>query len=94
MIRKEGFLAWPVYFDRNTSRASGRKLPLSLSIRNPSSEKIGKAAASLGWRAEKEEVSHPSAQVIGSGRVRVYPTGNTPKQQALRRLAEKMKASE
>lgn len=94
MIRKKGFLAWPVYFDRSVSRASGRRLPVSLSIKNPSTEKIGKASASLGWKAEREEVSYPSTQSTGSGRVRVYPTNNIRKHEALRQIALLLKKQE
>jgi len=51
-MRKKGnyIILWPAYFDKKLSRSRGRRVPLNLSVENPSLTEIDKAARKLGFK--------------------------------------------
>ncbi|MCF8884678.1 MAG: signal recognition particle subunit SRP19/SEC65 family protein [Nitrososphaerota archaeon] len=73
MIKKDGYIVWPIYFDKNVPRSRCRKVPLSLAVKNPTVEKIAEVARRLGWRVEIESASHPSTWWIKSGKLIIKP---------------------
>ena len=63
-------IIWPCYFDKNKSRANGRKIAKKLSLEKPDLEKIAKAAKTLGLNPiiEKND-SHPDTSWRKEGRI-------------------------
>ncbi|MEM1574349.1 MAG: signal recognition particle subunit SRP19/SEC65 family protein [Nitrososphaerota archaeon] len=70
MIRKNGIIIWPIYFDKKVSRNKGRRVSLDKAIEKPSLEKIAEAIKRLGYDIEIEkEYSHPCFHWKKSGRI-------------------------
>jgi signal recognition particle subunit SRP19 len=87
------FVLWPAYFDRLRSRADGRRVPDSLAVRQPDAPWIENAARKLGLDPQLEEGAvHPSIPYEKVGRVLVAKKGS--KEQVLRQVAERMRASQ
>ena len=49
--RADHLILWPSYFDSTRSRASGRRVPKSLAVQNPTSEEILAAVKAIGLKA-------------------------------------------
>lgn len=74
---------WPEYFDRNRSRAEGRKAPIQLCVDKPDLDIIAKGAMILGLEYRiLEEKSYPANWAAHSGCVRVEK-GKMPKSKIL-----------
>jgi len=87
------FVLWPVYFDRSRSRADGRRVPEALAVKAPDAPWLENAARKLGLDPTLEEKAvHPSIPYEKMGRVLVKKSG--PKEQVLRQVAERMRASQ
>ena len=87
------FVLWPAYFDRERSRADGRRVPEAMAVRQPDAPWIENAARKLGLEPEVEEKAvHPSIPHEKSGRVLVAKKGS--KEQVLRQVAQRMRASQ
>ena len=87
------FVLWPAYFDRERSRGDGRRVPDALAVRQPDAPWIENAARKLGLEPELEEKAvHPSIPYEKVGRVLVAKKGS--KEQVLRQVAERMRASQ
>lgn len=88
--RDEGKLVlWPHYFDRNLTRAQGRRVPAELAVEDPKAGHIANAARSLGLKAELEEDARPPAFWHKSkGRVLVPKKGK--KEEVLRQIASRL----
>lgn len=70
MIKKNGIIIWPLYFDRKIPRSKCRKVSLDKAIEKPSIEKIAEAAKRLGFKIEIERnCVHPSFPWKKIGRV-------------------------
>lgn len=54
-------VVWPHYFDRDLTRAQGRRVPSSLAVEGPRAHHVFQAAKSLGLKAELEEDARPPA---------------------------------
>jgi len=54
------YVIWPIYFDKGTSRANGRRVPKNLAINNPTAQDIFKVAQSLSLNPQIEKKSYPS----------------------------------
>lgn len=87
MPKRNFKILWPVYFDKNISRSSGRRIPKHLAIDRPSLTTITEALDKLGieYVVEKNK-KHPSTWFEGSGRVLVKYSGS--KTELLRKVAK------
>ncbi len=80
---------WPIYFDKNRPRSSGRRVPKHLAIDHPSLDIIVKALNQLGIEYIVEESKkHPSTWFDSGGRVLVKYDGS--KTELLKKVAEAM----
>lgn len=87
------FVLWPAYFDRERSRADGRRVPAAFAVKAPDAPWIETAARKLGLDPTVEDKAvHPSIPYEKSGRVLVAKKGS--KEQVLRLVAERMRASQ
>jgi signal recognition particle subunit SRP19 len=87
------FVLWPAYFDRERSRAAGRRVPDAAAVLAPDAPWIETAARKLGLDPQLEEKAvHPSIPYEKSGRVLVAKKGS--KEQVLRMVGERMRASQ
>lgn len=87
MIKKKGYIIWPIYFDASISRSMCRRVPLKLAVKNPSPEQIMAAAKSLGWSVEVEPGSHPALWWRKTGKLIVKPSEPIGKNKAILRIA-------
>ncbi|MEM2910706.1 MAG: signal recognition particle subunit SRP19/SEC65 family protein [Nitrososphaerota archaeon] len=90
MIRRNGFIIWPIYFDRALSWREGRRVPLRLSSRSPTVEKLSRAAKKLGWHVEVEAATHPRICWKKTGRLIVKPDKPISKQVVVKTLAQEL----
>ncbi|MFA5944249.1 MAG: signal recognition particle subunit SRP19/SEC65 family protein [Candidatus Thermoplasmatota archaeon] len=87
------FVLWPAYFDRERSRAEGRRVPDSVAVRSPDAPWIENAARKLGLDPQIEEkATHPSIPYEKVGRVLVAKKGS--KEQVLKLVAQRMRESQ
>lgn len=87
------FVLWPAYFDRERSREQGRRVPESMAVRGPDAPWVENAARKLGLDPTLEDKAvHPSIPYEKVGRVLVAKKGS--KEQVLRLVAERMRASQ
>ncbi|MCS7126068.1 MAG: signal recognition particle protein Srp19 [Aigarchaeota archaeon] len=91
MIKKNGYIVWPIYFDKNVPRSKCRRVPLSLAVKNPSIENIVKAAESLGWKVEVETAAYPSMWWLKTGRAIIKPDKPMSKNSLIKTLAQRLK---
>ncbi|MCX8203309.1 MAG: signal recognition particle protein Srp19 [Nitrososphaeria archaeon] len=91
MIKRGGYVVWTQYFNRELSRSEGRRVPARLAGKNPTQDDVLKAAASLGWEAEKLDLRHPTFWWKPGSAVLVKPPKGVRKGEVLLRLAERMK---
>lgn len=90
VIRREGFIIWPIYFDKTLSRSEGRRVPLRLSSRSPTVERLSKAAQRLGWHVKVEVAAHPRMHWKKTGRLIVKPDRSLSKQHVIKLLAQEL----
>ncbi len=70
MIKRNGIIIWPHYFDKKISRKKCRKIPLNKAIEKPSIDKIIEATKRLGFKIEIErDCSHPCFPWKKTGRI-------------------------
>ena len=87
------FVLWPAYFDRERSRAAGRRVPDAIAVRAPDATWIENAARKLGLDPQLEEkATHPSIPYEKAGRVLVAKKGS--KEQVLKLVGERMRKSQ
>ena len=87
------FVLWPAYFDRERSRADGRRVPDSAAVRSPDAPWIENAARKLGLDPQVEEkAAHPSIPYEKAGRVLVAKKGS--KEQVLKLVGARMRQSQ
>ncbi|MHB1261074.1 MAG: signal recognition particle subunit SRP19/SEC65 family protein [Thermoplasmatota archaeon] len=87
------FVLWPAYFDRERSRADGRRVPDSVAVRAPDAQWIETAARKLGLDPQVEENAvHPSIPYEKVGRVLVSKKGS--KEQVLKLVGARMRESQ
>lgn len=94
MLKRRGYVIWPIYFDRSASRSICRKVPLGLAVKRPDAERVAKVARRLGWRVEVEEGSHPALWWRRTGKVIVDPGKPLKKSEVLKLLAKQLKSME
>ena len=89
--RTDHIILWPSYFDSRKKRSSGRRVPKSLGVEQPTVEEIFKAVSSLGLAAIiLEEKSYPSNWWEHEGCVSVEKS--LPKTELINKVAPKLKA--
>ncbi len=93
MIKKKGYVIWPVYFDASISRSKCRRVPLKLAVKNPTAEQIAAAARKLGWDAEIEPGGHPAFWWKKGGKVIIKPKEQLNKNQVILRVAQLLKSA-
>lgn len=91
MIKRDGYIIWPIYFDKNIPRSRCRRVSNNLAVKNPSVEKIIEAAKSLGWSVMVEEGAHPSAWWIKTGKLIIKPNKPMNKNTVIKTLAHRLK---
>lgn len=91
MIKRDGYIIWPIYFDKNIPRSRCRRVPINLAVKNPSVEKIIEAAKSLGWSVEIEEGAHPSTWWIKTSKLIIKPNKPMSKNSLIKTLAHRLK---
>lgn len=70
--RADHLILWPCYFDAAKSRATGRRVPKSLAVQNPTSEELLAAVRALGLDAElNADKSYPGLWWERGGRISV-----------------------
>lgn len=87
MIRKDGVILWPAYFDAKVSRKDGRRVPLRDAIQKPSVDDLLAACRKLGFEAEKVEASYPRTWFRKSGYVVVKTGVKLSKHSLIRKVA-------
>ncbi len=87
--RKEGLLVlYPEYFDRNLSRAEGRRVPRNQAVEEPTVQALFRAATAAGLDPQLQTDHHHSANWRSrKGRVLVRKSDAGRKEQLLGRLA-------
>ncbi len=91
MIKRDGYIIWPIYFDKTVPRSKCRRVPVSLAVKNPSVDKIVEAVKSLGWKFEVEDGAHPSMWWVKTGKVIVKPDRKMNKHSLIKTLAHRLK---
>ncbi len=93
MVRKERktWIIYPEYFDKNKTRAEGRRVPQDLSVPSPKLGDIGKILDSwdIPNRLESHE-HHPATWFEGNGRIFI-PKQKGTKHEILKKLAKELK---
>lgn len=90
MLRRDGYIIWPAYFDRSLSRSMGRRVPINLAIRSPTVERLADAARRLGLKIEIEAGAYPRNWYRRTGRLVVKADRSLSKQKIIKMLAEKL----
>jgi signal recognition particle subunit SRP19 len=87
------FVLWPAYFDRERSRADGRRVGEALAVTRPDAAWVENAARKLGLDPQIEEKAvHPSIPYEKTGRVLVAKKGS--KEQVLKLVGARMRQSQ
>ena len=69
---EDKYVIWPIYFDKSTSKLSGRKVSKKIAVEKPNIESIAKAAKSLGLNPVLEKnCAYPSRHWKKEGRILV-----------------------
>lgn len=82
-------MIWPVYFDLNVSRRSGRKVAKELAVRNPTIDEIFTAAKKLGFNPIMENKSYPARWWRKEGRILIDKKAK--KSEIIKKVAEFVK---
>lgn len=88
--RTDHIILWPTYFDSRKSRATGRRVPKSLAVQEPTSEELLEVVKGLGLEAKlMSEKSYPASWWEHSGCVSVEKS--LKKTKLIERVAPKLK---
>lgn len=83
-------VVWPHYFDRNLTRAQGRRVPADLAVEDPRPGQIAQAARTLGFKATLEDDARPpSAWHSRKGRV-LLDKPSDKKESVLKQIARRL----
>jgi signal recognition particle subunit SRP19 len=89
MRKQNKIFLWSVYFDTNTTRADGRRVPKKLAVSSPKLEEIQIAAKRLGLQpVTVSDAAHPSSPWRRTGLL-VIPK-KEPKGKVLKKIAEEL----
>ncbi|ABL77768.1 signal recognition particle subunit SRP19/SEC65 family protein [Thermofilum pendens] len=88
MLKKNGFIVWPVYFD-STKPRKWRRVPRKLAVEKPTLSEIVEAVKREGFSFTVEEnAKHPAYWYEVQGRVIVQ--ANVKKSVLLKKIAENL----
>ncbi|MDW8084596.1 MAG: signal recognition particle subunit SRP19/SEC65 family protein [Candidatus Caldarchaeum sp.] len=91
MIRKEGIILWPAYFDSKNSRKHGRRVSLSMAFQRPSVDDLMIVCRKLGFDVEKVDASYPRTWFRKSGYVVVKTGRKLSKNLLVKMVAEELR---
>ncbi|MCS6769217.1 MAG: signal recognition particle protein Srp19 [Candidatus Caldarchaeum sp.] len=91
MIRKEGYVLWPAYFDVKNSRSQGRRVRSGLTVQRPTADDLLNACRRLGWSAVKMDGAYPSSWFLKTGYVVVKPPEGLTKNAVIQRVGEELR---
>ena len=91
MMKDEGKLViWPVYLNREKTRAEGRAISKKSAVADPTLDEITKAAQKLGFSpVVQEDKAYPAFWWEKSGRILINNT--QPKNACIRQIAAEVK---
>jgi len=64
-------IIWVDYFNSSLSRAEGRRVPLSMAVKNPSLKELSEAAKRAGYDPEEASAAYPKRPVTRSGYISI-----------------------
>lgn len=67
-------ILWLDYFNSNLKRSEGRRVPLNLSVKNPTLDELVKAAKLAGYNPKPSVASYPKRGLTPSGYIAVVKT--------------------
>tara|TARA_A100001037_G_scaffold299113_1_gene324067 strand:+ start:11644 stop:12006 length:363 start_codon:yes stop_codon:yes gene_type:complete len=86
-------LIYPAYLDSHKSRSEGRRVPIDISVENPTVEEIEVALDKIGYSSEIEKNKSYSRQPwVVTGRVRVKNSSDSAKNDIIQAVAAYVKA--
>jgi signal recognition particle subunit SRP19 len=90
MRKRDGIIIWPAYFEKNYTRAEGRRISSNLAAENVSIDVLRKAADSTGIEYEVEDGKQYPRTVVRSkgGYLLIKNTGGHKKKRLLLMLAK------
>jgi signal recognition particle subunit SRP19 len=90
MRKRDGIIIWPAYFEKNFTRAEGRRIPSNLASENVSIDILREAAESTGFEFELESGKrYPRSTSRGNGGyLLIKDTGGHKKKRILLMLAK------
>ena len=89
MRSKGKYVVWPIYFDSSLTWREGRRMPRSLSVKQPRVEDLGKAASEAGFKPDLvKDASHPRFPWMKTGYLLVE--SEEKKQRVLTEIAKKL----
>ena len=77
---------WLDYFNSNLRRSEGRRVPLSLSVKNPTLDELVRAAKLAGYNPKPFAASYPKRGLTPSGYIAIERI--KPKSKALREVSK------
>jgi signal recognition particle subunit SRP19 len=90
MRKRDGIIIWPAYFEKNYTRAEGRRIPKNLAAENVSINILEEAAESAGFEfdVEGDKLYPRTAFGNNSGYLMIKDTGGHNKKRILLMLAK------
>jgi signal recognition particle subunit SEC65 len=82
------YVLWLEYFNSETKRREGRRVPLNSATRSPSLEELGEACRRLNLQPASQKARYPGSPIRESGYVSVKKT--KPKQSLLLKVAKEL----
>lgn len=79
---------WTDYFNSTFSRESGRRVPLSRSVKDPTLDELAEATRRLGYNPEPVNAKFPSRMMIPSGYVSIEKRKEEKKPKVLAEIAK------
>ncbi|MEM3437301.1 MAG: signal recognition particle subunit SRP19/SEC65 family protein [Nitrososphaerales archaeon] len=71
MKNYDSLILWLDYFNSNLKRSEGRRVPLSISIKNPTLDELVKAAKLAGYNPKPFQAFYPKRALTPSGYIAV-----------------------
>jgi signal recognition particle subunit SRP19 len=91
LIKKDGYVLWPAYFDSKNSVSQGRRVAALKSVTRPTAEMIAETCRRLGFEAEVHGGAYPRAWHLKTGYVVVKPRQKMSKQSLIRLVGEELR---
>jgi signal recognition particle subunit SRP19 len=89
MRKQDKIFLWSIYFDSNSTRQEGRRVPKKLAVASPKLEELQRAAKRLGLKPETVfSAAHPSSPWQRSGLLII--SKKESKGETLRKIAKEL----